>query len=110
MHNFKGVKPTVMKGIKSYEGESIEQKVARILSNKEPLTDGAVPIYTTRKEGVKPEYNIRTDKMEIAVEGMSGVSKANLAKRDQGIGERAKEGMKKEGGETTSTQGTGDNK
>lgn len=65
----------------SYVGESIEDKVTRILSNKEPITDGAPIIYTERKDGVQPAYNIRTDRFEIAVNAMDIVSRNHLAKR-----------------------------
>lgn len=83
----------------SYEGESIEKKIRRILNNKEPIKDGAPLIYTERKEGVKPEFNVRTDRFEIAIDAMDKVSKAQIAKREAKptIGEQAKEGMNKEG-------------
>ena len=66
----------------SVEGESIEVKVRRIVENKEPITDGAPPIYTDRKEGVKEAYNIRTDRWDIAVNAMDAVSRSKTAKRD----------------------------
>lgn len=68
----------------SYEGETIEQKVRRITQNQEPITDGAPIIYTERKEGVKPEYDVRTDRFELAVEAMDTVTQQKLAKREQG--------------------------
>ena len=64
------------------EGEPIELKIERIVSNKEPISDGAPAIYTERKEGVKAAYNIRTDRWEIAAEAMDVVSKTTQAKRD----------------------------
>lgn len=88
----------------SYQGETIETKVARITNNKEPISDGAPLIYTERKDGVQPGYDIRTDRFEVAVEAMDKVSKSNMAKRErrheteeQKIAREAKEGMKKEG-------------
>lgn len=84
---------------KSYEGERLEQKIKRILNNKEPITDGAPLIYTERKEGVLPEYDIRTDRMEIAIDAMDKVTKSKRAKREeriQTIGQQAQEGMKNE--------------
>lgn len=86
----------------SYQGETLEQKIQRIVNNKEPIKDGAPLIYTDRSEGVKPAYDIRTDRFEVAVDAMEGVTKAHLAKRE----ERAKvipmkqEETGKEGGET----------
>lgn len=64
-----------------YEGESIENKVNRILINKEPITDGAPLIYTKRQDGVLPGYNIRTDRFDVAIEAMDKVSKSKLTKR-----------------------------
>lgn len=100
------------------QGEPIEQKVRRITQNKEPITDGAPIIFTERKEGINPAYDIRTDKWEIAVDAMDAVSRENLRKReerlnpktkdgDEATGKAAAEGMKKEGG-TQSIQGTGE--
>lgn len=82
----------------SYIGEQIEDKVKRILNNKEPITDGAPIIFTERKDGVMPQYDIRTDRFEIAIDAMDAASKSWQAKREEraSLGEQAKEGMKKE--------------
>lgn len=64
------------------EGETIEKKVERILENKEPITDGAPEIYTERKDGVLPGYNIRTDRWEIANDAMHRVNKSGIAGRE----------------------------
>ncbi len=69
-------------GVEKYEGEPIEIKVERIMQNKEPIKDGAPEIYTERKEGVIPAYNIRTCRFEIAAEAMDVVGKSIQAKRD----------------------------
>ena len=37
---------TPMKAIETFEGEFIEEKVARVVENKEPIEDGAPIIYT----------------------------------------------------------------
>lgn len=73
---------TSLQGVEVFEGETIEQKCARITENKEPITDGAPIIYTLRQEGVRPEYNIRTDRFDIALEAMDAVNKVKQAKRD----------------------------
>jgi len=65
----------------SIEGETIEQKVMRITENNEPITDGAPIIFTARKDGVLPAYDVRTDRFEIAIDGMDYVAKSNLARR-----------------------------
>lgn len=95
---------------KSYQGETIEAKVRRIVNNKEPIKDGAPLIYTERKDGVQPSYNIRTDRFEVAIDAMQGVSKAHLAKREERAGKVVE--MKKKEGEITggeSIQGTDGN-
>lgn len=76
-----GVKGSI-KVNESYEGERIEDKIRRVLSNNEPISDGAPLIFTERKDGVRPEYDIRTDRWEIAVDAMDYVSGATRAKRD----------------------------
>ena len=70
----KVIVPTIMSAkIKAKEGEWIEEKVRRVVENGEPIEDGAPIVYTERKDGVRPEYNIRTDRWEIAQEAMEAV-------------------------------------
>ena len=64
----------------SYEGETIEAKVQRVVINKEPIEDGAPIIYTEKKDGVLPQYNIRTDKWEIAQSAMDLAQQQRIAK------------------------------
>lgn len=90
---------TTIKQNTSYIGETIENKIRRIVNNKEPISDGAPLIYTDRKDGVQPAMDIRTDRWEVAVEAMDKVTKAHQAKREERlktIGEKAQEGMNKE--------------
>lgn len=56
------------------QGESIEEKVRRIVDNNEPIEDTAPMIYTERKNGVQQEYNIRADKWDIAQNAMQQVN------------------------------------
>ena len=76
----------------SYEGESIEQKVRRVVENKEPITDGAPIIYTEKKDGVLPQFNIRTDKWEIALDAMDKVQASRIAKSKQFMEQLEKKG------------------
>lgn len=69
-------------GCTTQEGETIEEKVRRIENNKEPITDGAPIIFTEKKDGVLPAYNIRADRWDIAVETMDTVHKTNIAKSE----------------------------
>lgn len=69
----------------SAEGETIEQKVDRIINNQEPINDSAPIIFTERKDGVLPEYNVKTDRFEIAVEATDKITMTKLAKREENI-------------------------
>ena len=62
------------------------------MHNNEPITDTAPVVYTERKDGVLPEYDIRTDRFDVALEMTELMAKDNLAKRE----ERIKAGEKKE--------------
>lgn len=75
-----------LSGYMSYEfreGELIEEKVARLTQEKSPINDGAPIIYTERKDGVLPAYDIRTDRWEIAQAAMEINQKAISAKRQR---------------------------
>lgn len=74
---------TLVSPCKLKEGEPIEHKVQRMLSNKEPIKDGAPVIFTERKDGVIAAYNIRTDRWEIATEAMDKIVASKLAKREE---------------------------
>ena len=74
-----------MKSVTTYEGETIEAKVNRIVNNGEPITDGAPIIYTERKDGVLPEYDIRTDRWDIAIDAMDKVNMDRFAKRENKV-------------------------
>lgn len=87
----KGIKTptkTTIKVNKSKEGEAIEAKVRRILNNKEPIKDGAPRVFTERKDGVRPEYDIRADKWEAAVEVTTQISNSHTNKREERIAEK----------------------
>lgn len=88
----------------TYEGETLEAKIRRIVNNKEPITDGAPMIYTERKDGVQPQYDIRTDRFEIAIDAMDKVAKAQVAKRMSVVKDEPKENG---GAEPIQATGTG---
>nr|DAV17275.1 MAG TPA: hypothetical protein [Bacteriophage sp.] len=69
-----------LKSIEIYEGESIETKCARILQDKEPITDTAPIIYTAKEDGVLPAYNIRTDRFDIAMDAYDKITRASAKK------------------------------
>lgn len=82
------------------EGETIEEKVRRVVEEKEPIDDGAPTIYTDESRGVMAQYNIRTDRWEIAQEMMDTAYKAEIAKA-KNFGQKQEE-------ETDQGQGTED--
>lgn len=90
-----------------YEGESIEEKIDRILNNNEPISDGAPLVYTERKDGVRPEYDVRTDRFELAVEAMDKVAQSHLAKRQEYLKVVRDEPKTSNEGGAQSTQATG---
>lgn len=73
-------------GIKSYEVEkgvrTLEQKIEVIVSNKEPIQAETPEIFQERNAGVEAAYNIRTDRWDIAADGMDVVERNRAAKRD----------------------------
>lgn len=81
-------------------GETIETKMNRIIRNKEAIKDSAPLMYQERKNGIDPGCDIRTDRWDIAIEGMNKVAKTKVALRI----DRAKTEEKKPEGQ--STQGT----
>lgn len=83
MYKIVAKKPTTLRVNKQFVGETMEQKIRRILNNNEPIDEVAQRIYTERKDGVLPEYDIRTDRWEIATDGMDYITKSNLAKREE---------------------------
>lgn len=92
----------------SKEGEALETKIERMVNNKEPIKNEAPLIYTERKDGVQPGYDIRTDRFEVAIDASTAIAKSYKAKRE----ERQKAKMeinKEDDGKTEPTQGkTGD--
>lgn len=73
---------TALKINKSVEGETIEQKMERIVNNKEPIKDGAPLLYTERKEGVRASTNIRTDRFDVALEAADKIARSYMARRE----------------------------
>lgn len=87
----------------SYEGETIETKIERIVNNGEPIDDVSPIIYTDRKEGVLPAYDIRTDRWDVAIDAMGKVEKTKMTIR-KGYYENNNNDGKPESTETTTTE------
>lgn len=61
-------------------GVRLEDMITKLKAHGEPI-DGTSPlIYTERKDGVLPEYDIRTDKWDVAATAMNVVHKNDAAK------------------------------
>lgn len=81
------------------QGEHLETKIERMISNKEKMKDGAPLLYTERSKGVIASTNIRTDRFEVAIDASEKIAKSYKARRE----EKAK--MPKKDSETEPTQG-----
>lgn len=96
----------------SIEGETLEDKLERIISNQEGIEEGSPSIYTERKDGVLPAYDIRADKWDMALDAMDRAHKQDLLKRQTNIEERQKalEDLNKKSKENTnnSPENTGE--
>jgi hypothetical protein len=70
------------------EGESIEAQVRRLTNNKEPIKNASPLIYSERKDGVQPQFNIRNDKWEQMTETSDLSTKQQLAERQGRIDDK----------------------
>lgn len=89
-YKVKGYSRTDLNINNSIEGESIERSLERIIENKEPIDNSRGLIYTERKDGVLPAYDIRTDRFELAVEATDKIARSYLAKREERLQEQSK--------------------
>lgn len=85
MYKYKKANSTSLNVNTSYEAENLEKRIERITNNGEPITDTSPLIYTERKDGVLPDYNIRTDRFEHAIDAMDRVDKMHKAKRAENL-------------------------
>lgn len=88
-----------------YSGNSIEFKVRKATTEKQPIESVSPIIYTERKDGVLPQYDIRTDRFEIAQQAMDSVAKSYTAKRAEAM--KAKEESGDPSHSTQTQQGSG---
>lgn len=65
-----------------FEGESIEREIERLTTEKTPIESVSPQIFTEAKDGVLPEYDIRTDRWDVAMEAMDSVAASYRAKRE----------------------------
>lgn len=79
----------------TYEAEPREVKLRKIISGESnDMEDGVFPtIYTEKKDGVQPEYDIRTDRFEVAIDAIDKINQsiANQIAKSKGKTEAGKD-------------------
>lgn len=78
-----------------YQAEPREVKLRKIISGEaNNMEDGVFPtIYTEKKDGVQPEYDIRTDRFEVAIDAIDKINQsvANQVAKSKGETEAVKD-------------------
>lgn len=64
-------------------GKSIEEEIRQASTSKSPIESIAPEIYTPLKEGVLPQYNIRADRQEIALDLTEKYDKSKIMHNDE---------------------------
>lgn len=79
----------------TYQAEPREVKLRKIINGEaNNMEDGVFPtIYTEKKDGVKPEFDIRTDRFEIAIDAIDKINQsvANQIAKSKGETEAVKD-------------------
>lgn len=79
----------------AYQAEPREVKLRKIISGESNnMEDGVFPtIYTEKKDGVQPEFDIRTDRFEVAIDAIDKINQsiANQIAKNKGETEAAKD-------------------
>lgn len=79
----------------TYQAEPREVKLRKIISGEaNNMEDGVFPtIYTEKKDGVQPEFDIRTDRFEVAIDAIDKINQsvANQVAKSKGETEAVKD-------------------
>lgn len=79
----------------TYKAEPREVKLRKIINGEaNSMDDGVFPtIYTEKKDGVQPEFDIRTDRFEVAIDAIDKInqSTANQIAKSKGETEAVKD-------------------
>jgi len=75
----------------SYIGENIELRVKRLMHDKAPIDEGAPIIFTAKEDGVLPQFDIRTDRMELLTATIGTMKNKIDAKRAEKAGKKHNE-------------------
>ena len=82
-HTYLGYQPTQIVRMPEEEGLSLEEQIREALAGNEPIEANAPMIYTDRADEVQPEYDIRTDRFDLALEATDKFSKSQRASTDR---------------------------
>lgn len=78
----------------TYQAEPREVKLRKIINGESnDMEDGVFPtIYTEKKNGVQPEFDIRTDRFEVAIDAIDKINQsvANQVAKSKGETEAVK--------------------
>lgn len=79
----------------TYQAEPREVKLRKIINGESnDMEDGVFPtIYTEKKDGVQPEFDIRTDRFEVAIDALDKINQsiANQIAKNKGETEAVKD-------------------
>lgn len=79
----------------TYQAEPREVKLRKIINGEaNNMEDGVFPtIYTEKKDGVQPEFDIRTDRFEVAIDAIDKINQsvANQIAKSRGETEAVKD-------------------
>ena len=73
----------------TYQAEPREVKLRKIINGEaNNMEDGVFPtIYTEKKDGVRPEFDIRTDRFEIAIDAIDKINQSAASQIAKSSGE-----------------------
>lgn len=81
---------TEIRGLKGApNAQSLEQKIAALIATNSPIEAISPMIYEERGAGVNPGHNIRTDRMEVALDAVDKITKTQIAIREERAQQRA---------------------
>lgn len=66
----------------SKEGQPLEKRLQKMKEGKERITAEAPILFFDKKDGVRPETNIRADRFDIALEAIEKGQKSEIAARE----------------------------
>lgn len=69
------------------KGKSIEEEIRQAVATKAPIETTAPEIYTPLKDGILPQYDIRTDRQELALDAIDKFAKSEILHADEKLDE-----------------------